>query len=211
MGLKDFNKLTKLTIEPEEGETGNTFEVMFNPETYSEAFSLVYTTKNAANSGIEEYVYVKSLPQDFKLKFIIDGTGVSSYNAPFLPVYKDLDKSVYDKVNQFLRLAWYPEKGKPTPLVIKWNRFTYHCMLKDVTINYTLFSREGLPLRAELDVSFIGNTEKNVEYYKSRLYPDSNDNTKAPNVQTSPPNSQTSSINNQTSSSGQNGIIISVS
>lgn len=189
MGLKDFGKLTKLTIQPENG--GQSFEVMFNPESYSETFSTVYKKINTTNSGIEEYAYLKSLPQDFKLKIIIDGTGVSNYQDTFLPVFKKLDESVYDQVNRFLGLAWYPGNGKATSLVIKWNRFVFKCMLKDVTINYTLFSREGLPLRAELDANFIGNTEKNEEYYQQRLGPTVSDD------------KDTQKVNN--------GIVISVS
>jgi hypothetical protein len=219
MSLKDFGKLTKLKITSE--NDGGYFTVMFNPESYSETFSSIFTTKKDINTGIEEYIYVKSLPQDFKLKLIIDGTGVSTFHGPYLPVFKNEDQTVYEQVNEFLRLAWYPVNGKATPLVIEWNKFTYYCMLKDVTINYTLFSREGLPLRAELDATFIGNAEKNEQSYKSRFKATGSLNSKTSIVdnqtgslpgKTDTPKIQTGSSNNPAdSATKQNGIIISVS
>ena len=102
MGLKDLGKLTKLKIIANE----EVFEVMFNPESYSEKFSTLYRKKETANSDIEEFDYVKSIPQDFKLKMIIDGTGVLDYHTPYLSTFKELDESVYKKINKFLKLTW---------------------------------------------------------------------------------------------------------
>lgn len=218
MSLKDFGKLLKLKIISENDD--KSFTVMFNPESYSETFSSVFTTKKDINTGIEEYVYVKSLPQDFKLKLIMDGTGVSNFHAPNLPVFKTEDRTVYEQVNEFLRLAWYPANGKVTPLVVQWSKFTYYCLLKDVTINYTLFSREGLPLRAELDATFIGNAEKNEKSYKSRFNVtgslnnknDPTDNQNGSTTKTDSKDIKKETLNNPVDSSlKQNGIIISVS
>lgn len=72
------------------------------------------------------------------MKFIIDGTGVTDYNSSFFPVFKRTDKTVYEQVNLFLKLAWYPVNGKAIPLQIKWGKLSYFCMLKEVTINYTI-------------------------------------------------------------------------
>jgi hypothetical protein len=210
MSLNDFGKLLKLKITSE--SDGKSFAVMFNPESYSETFSSVFTTKKDINTGIEEYIYVKSLPQDFKLKLIMDGTGVSNFHAPYLPSFKNEDRTVYQQVNEFLRLAWYPVNGKVTPLVVEWNKFTYYCMLKDVTINYTLFNREGLPLRAELDAIFIGNAEKNERAYKSRFNATGSltNKTDSADNQADASDKETIRANNPGNSS-QNSIIISVS
>jgi hypothetical protein len=171
MGIKDYGKLTKLQIKSE--DTGEVFEVMFNPESYSETFAVSYRKIENINGGLEEYRYVKTPPQEFKLKFIIDGTGVADYGSSFFPVLRRTDHSVLKQVNQFLKLAWYPVNGKAIPLRIDWGAdFCYFCMLKDVTINYTLFDREGKPLRAELDADFISNPEKNAKQCELRLKTD---------------------------------------
>lgn len=169
MGIKDFGKLTKLVIKPESGES---FEVMFNPESYSETFAVAFQKVENVNSGLEEYRYTKTPPQDFKLKFIIDGTGVTEYGSSNLPVYKRTDKTVLEQVNHFLQMTWYPVNGKAQPLTIQWGKFVYSCMLKEVTINYTLFDRDGNPLRAELDATFISDPAKNEKEYQQRLAPE---------------------------------------
>ncbi|MGA1870248.1 MAG: hypothetical protein ACMUJM_17050 [bacterium] len=200
MGLKDLGKLAKLKIIA----NGDEFEVMFNPESYSEKFSTLYRKRETANSAIEEFDYIKSIPQDFKLKIIIDGTGVSDYHTPFLPAFKKLDESVYKKVNKFLQLTWLPHDGKPNALEIKWGEFSFHCRLKDVNIKYTLFNREGLPLRAEMDATFIGCSEKNKDYYKKRFQ----------SVLVSSPTTSGSGSNRTASNNskqGTNGIKITVS
>lgn len=164
MSLKDLGKLAKLKIIA----NGEEFEVMFNPESYSEKFSIEYRKRESANSDVEEYDYVKSMPQNFKLNIIIDTTGVTEFDVPYLSVLKQQD-SVYSQVNKFLYLTWYLKDGKPNPLEIKWGEFSFHCRLKEVDIKYTLFNREGLPIRAELDATFIGYSEKNQMNYKKRF------------------------------------------
>ncbi len=213
MGLKDLGTLSKLTITGKNAlDVTETFTVMFNPESYSEKFVIKYREKKTARNGVEEYMYVKSLPQDFSLKIIIDTTGVTDFSVPYISLFNK-GENVYTKVNQFLRLAWFPggTEKKPNPLEIKWGEFQYNCYLKDVNINYTLFDREGKPIRAEMDATFIGNTKENEKYYTKRFKAsasEKNINTIKSNTgsSTTPTNTGT----NQSSSSVQNGIVIKV-
>ncbi len=205
MSLKDIGKLAKLKIKAD----NEVFEVMFNPESYSEKFSAKYKKRGSINSGVEEFDYINSIPQEFKLKILIDTTGVTDFHVPHLPVFKKLEKSVYTQVNEFLRLTWYPKEGKPNALEIKWGEFSFHCRLKNVYIKYTLFNREGLPLRAELDATFIGYSEKNKKEYKKRFK-------KSLKSISSPSASQSSqggggATGSQKAGAPKNGIVISVS
>lgn len=214
MAIKDYVKLVKLTIE--NTETKEVFQVMFNPESYTETFSNVYRKKEDVNTGMEEYVYVKTMPQDFKLKIIIDGTGVTNYRSTVFPVFKNSEKSVYEQVNEFLKLAWYPEEGRAKPLLIKWGDFSYHCFLKDVTINYTLFDREGRALRAELDAVFISNPEQITQQLKRRFEQKPDQSRRTASAPEAPKTEQVGRVQNQGGLSGaksktSNGIVISVS
>jgi hypothetical protein len=208
MAIKDYVKLVKLIIE--NTETKEVFQVMFNPESYTETFSNVYRKKEDVNTGMEEYVYVKTMPQDFKLKIIIDGTGVTNYRSTVFPVFKNSEKSVYEQVNEFLKLAWYPEEGRAKPLLIKWGDFSYHCFLKDVTINYTLFDREGRALRAELDAVFISNPEQITQQLKRRFEQKSDQSRGSASAPVAPKTEQVGRVQNQGGLSS-NGIVISVS
>lgn len=207
MAIKDFGKLTKLKIKALDKD--EEFEVMFNPESYSERFSVEYQKRESANSDLEEYDFVKSIPQDFQLKIIIDGTGVSDYNVSYLPTYKSHDKSVISQVNDFLRITWFSKNGPPNSLTISWgSSFSYDCRLKDVNINYTLFNREGMPLRAELDAKFIGLPHINRAKYERRFQEEYSKGFDG--VSNSISNSR-SSGDKKAPVKNQNGIVISVS
>jgi hypothetical protein len=160
MAIDEFGTLAKLKIVPIEG--GEPFVAMFNPTSYSQQYSIEYKKRGTANSKDENYDFVKSNPQDFKLKIIIDGTGVSDFIVG-PPV-----KSVSSQVKDFLKLAYAlkkdskTNKSSPNPLKISWGTaLDFYCRLKSVNITYTLFDRLGNPLRADLDASFVGLPDKN--------------------------------------------------
>jgi hypothetical protein len=225
MSIKDYGKLARLTITSV--NTGDTFEVMFNPESYSEKFAVAFQKVEEVNGGLENYRYAKTPPQDFKLKFIMDGTGVTDYESSVLPVFKRTNETVYDQINHFLKLAWYPVDKKAIPLKIEWGKLSIHCLLKDVTINYTLFDREGVPLRAELDANFMSDPDQYESDCENRLKPNitttgtntttskttstSTKSTKTTSTSTSTSAKSTKTSNSTSSKSTTNGIVISVS
>lgn len=198
MGINDYGQLAKLKIKSE--NTNEVFEVMFNPESYSETFAVTFETVADVNSGLEKYRYTKTPPHDFKLKLIVDGTGVSDYDTSIFPVFKRKDETVSEQINRFLNLAWYPVNGEAIPLLILWGEFSFHCMLKEVSINYTLFDREGIPLRAELDASFTSDPQKYKSDCEKRLNP-KKEATETTTSANGPSKTTTTS----------NGIVISVS
>lgn len=172
MGIENFKKfgqLAKLTITPfdESGASSSipnekSIEVMFNPESYTRKYSISYEKENTVDTKEEKYVYKKSEPQDFTLKIYIDGTDVSEFNAPLLPVFKKNEQSVSEKVEEFINMTYRQNGKNQVPFVsIDWGPLKIEkCRLRDVTINYSLFNRQGEPLRAELDATFVIGDEK---------------------------------------------------
>lgn len=143
-------------------ESETTFEVMFNPESYTRKFAIEYKKVKQADGKTEKYKFVKILPQDFSLKMIIDGTGVT--NLGVINIFNKNEESVYDKVEKFRKMGCtLNDKGEPNLLNIVWQNLNINCRLKDVTVNYTLFDRQGHPLRATLDANFISNEAENID------------------------------------------------
>ncbi len=207
MEIEELGKLAKLTIESD----GHVFEVMFNPTSYSERFAVEYKKRGAANSGVEEFDYVKSIPQEFQLKIVIDGTKVSEFGSSFLPPMSGQAQPVPTQVNQFLSLTWFPKDGQPRPLTIGWGEFIFECRLKDVNIKYTLFDRSGLPLRAELDAKFVGLPEKNRANYEKRFDGNLPDSPSGSGGGGGTSTGGDSGGSGGSSGGTQNGIVISVS
>lgn len=163
MGLLNLFKLEKLKIQvftdrARSGAPGETFEVMFNPETYSQSYENVFQKTQAVNSSGREAKYAMSKPSDLSLKLIIDGTGVSTYGITNLLGGK---MDVYKKVEDFLQKTSHMD-GKihePKFLIVAWGKLNFKCRLKSVTVNYTVFDNSGIPLRAELNTVFVSDID----------------------------------------------------
>jgi hypothetical protein len=169
MASISLNKLEKLKIKvyrtiERSGVPADTFDVMFNPESYALKYENVYSKAQGINTSGKSAKYALSKPSDLVFKLIIDGTGVSDYATPASNANLDVSK----KVNKFLELAAYMDGNihEPKFLKIEWGTLIFKCRLKSVNISYTLFDKAGKPLRAELDTTFISDL-KDSERVKS--------------------------------------------
>lgn len=166
MGLLNLFKLEKLKILVYKsrlriGVPKSTFEVMFNPESYSLSYENIFSEKQAINSTGRKGSYSLSKPASLSLKIILDGTGVSFMGVTDLLQIARGKNDVYKRVQEFLNLTTMMD-GKlhePNFLVISWGEMNFKCRLETVEITYTLFDKSGKPLRAELDTKFVNELE----------------------------------------------------
>ncbi|MEQ9369570.1 MAG: hypothetical protein RIG63_11150 [Coleofasciculus chthonoplastes F3-SA18-01] len=154
--LKNLFKLEKLKIyvykdKKQIGVPQDTFEVMFNPESYSLKYENKYQEHQGMNTSGSSLKYALSKPTHLSLTLILDGTGVTPGGR----------KDVYKEVNRFLTLTTHMdgETHEPKSLKIEWGDLIFNCRLGSVDIKYTLFNRSGQPLRAELQTEFSGDIE----------------------------------------------------
>ncbi|MEH1945269.1 MAG: hypothetical protein V7L01_34335 [Nostoc sp.] len=144
----------------------DTFEAMFNPESYSLRYENVYQKYQGVNTSGRTAKYSLSKPQKLSLKLILDDTGVADYGlsgfatAAFVGKLKGT-KDIYKQVNRFLQLTTYMDgkSHEPKFLKIEWGDLIFDCRLESVDVNYTLFNRSGQPIRAELETVFIGDIQ----------------------------------------------------
>ncbi len=156
------SKLQKLTITAigENAALGETFEVMFNPETYS----LTYQNKFAAPQGIntsgKQQIYSYSLPAHLALTLIFDNS-----RGPHLGGLNSIVgglKPISQQIQTFYRITTKMDGHKHSPheLKIEWGSLHFEGYLEQLTIHYTLFDRAGIPLRAELKTQFVASADK---------------------------------------------------
>ncbi|NEQ75371.1 MAG: LysM peptidoglycan-binding domain-containing protein [Okeania sp. SIO2D1] len=162
--IKNTFKLEKLKINvydtaSRSGSPKDTFEVMFNPESYSLKYENVYQTCQGINTSGRMAKYSLSKPEKLSLKLILDNTGVTSLGATSL--LSSGDNDVYFRVQNFLQLTTDMDGNihEPKYLKIEWGDLNFSCRLESVEINYTLFNRSGQPTRAELNTVFVGSIE----------------------------------------------------
>ncbi|MDJ0676395.1 MAG: hypothetical protein QNJ36_13590 [Calothrix sp. MO_167.B42] len=169
--LKNPFKLEKLKIyvygnRLRIGLPQDTFEAMFNPESYSLKYENAYQTYQGINTSGCEAQYSLSKPQNLSLKLILDDTGVADYGLYGFAGASLVSKlvgtqDVYKQVQKFLQLTCYMdgEIHEPKFLKIEWGDLIFDCRLKSVNVEYTLFNRSGQPIRAELNTVFIGDIQ----------------------------------------------------
>ncbi|MFN6944065.1 MAG: LysM peptidoglycan-binding domain-containing protein, partial [Cytophagaceae bacterium] len=62
---------------------------------------------------------------------------------------------------------------QPPCIKLTWGTMDFKCKLKSMNINYTLFKPDGSPLRAKINLSFVGTMDKeSEEKLKSTSSPD---------------------------------------
>lgn len=156
MGLSLF-KLEKLKISAykdvsRSGFATKTFEAMYNPTSLSQSYSIDWHSGQGVNASASQLSYTRSRPSELVLDLILDGTGVNE-----LSLFGS--KSVKDRVKRFLDVT-YRYNGnihEPNYLLVEWGSLKFACRLSSVDIKYTLFNRDGTPLRAELHVALISD------------------------------------------------------
>lgn len=130
-------------------QVGDTFFVPINPEQYARNLKIKHNDKQGQGNQGTDPKFQQTEPEQLKLDFFLDGTKTVEGNF-----YEGL--TVTQQVEEFLTTTHYmdSESHKPKYLKISWKDFHFECLLETVSINYTLFDREGEPLRAKISANF---------------------------------------------------------
>jgi len=126
-------------------EKDKNFEVMFNPQEYSLKYNIESDDSQGIGTSGSEPTFNKITPQNLSLDFTIDGTGVTGEKI-----------DVPEKVTEFLDVThnYKGDEHRPRYLIIEWGTLLFKCVLKEVSVKYTLFKSDGKPIRAKLSTSY---------------------------------------------------------
>lgn len=130
-----------------ERATGQVFEVMFNPATYTTRHAVEYDDEQAPGTTGLPQRYKRSRPTDFSLSFTLDGTGAAADRV-----------NVDQRVADFLKTvhSYIGESHRPPYLKIIWGGLLMRCVFKTADVKYTLFAPDGSALRVEITATFTG-------------------------------------------------------
>lgn len=162
------------------------FDAQYCPSNYAQRYVNVFEGVESIgiNVSLPSSRYAFSMPSELSFKLIIDSDDPPSSMSDSLPT-PSLDnplggadeEGVMEAVNQFLAVCYdYDgEIHQPRFLTVEWATLSASCRLRSVDIQYTMFSREGIPSRAELDVVFIGDVSEDIRVrQENRQSPDLN-------------------------------------
>lgn len=151
-------KLTKLTIEGYKDADGKdqtgTFTAQINPNKLKLSYGIQYVEDNGVDDPIPNVLFGKADPQQLSFDFILDATGAYDGNEYDIEEeIKNLKNQVYYYIGDshqtpYARIIWNNTEFLKTENTVFTGRLT------SMNIEYTLFSPDGIPLRAKVSLSF---------------------------------------------------------
>ncbi|MEM9820862.1 MAG: hypothetical protein AAF985_07310 [Bacteroidota bacterium] len=147
------------TSEDYSGSPEKTFQVMFNPNTYSRKYEVQYEEREGPGDTGSPQVFGKIKPQEYAFDFLFDGTGTATEKV-----------DVHEKIEAFLAVTGKNEGEIHRPMYLKlvWGKLISKCVLKNAEISYSLFNSDGSPLRAKVKATFSENVEDTLRVAEER-------------------------------------------
>lgn len=131
------------------------FEAQINPADFKHSHSIGYDTTKDMGASKTEAKFSATDPEEVSFSLVLDDTGVVEGVQDQPDSVKDqialLGKVVYDYVSA---------TGEPPYVRLLWGALIFFGRLKSMSTTYSLFKPNGDPLRAKVDLSFVGATSR---------------------------------------------------
>jgi hypothetical protein len=168
-GQKTKLTLTRCIVRPEGTiavEAGVSFTAMVNPSELSHEHSIAYNTRPTLGQVGSDAKFSAINPDKLKFAMVLDGTGVvpGTTGADVQTLLGQLNQVVYSYVSA---------QHEPSHVRVLWGTIIFFCRLDSMSVRYTLFKPSGDPLRARVELSFVGTmSKKEGELVSNRSSPD---------------------------------------
>lgn len=160
-GLK--KKLKISPVDPESGsvKSGDAFEVMLNPSSYSHSRSISYNENEALGQIGSEAKYKATQPENVSFDIVLDGTGVVALIGA-----SDV-KTQIKKLNDVV-YKYDGNNHEPNHVQLLWGSLIFFGRLTSMSVEYTLFKPSGEPLRAKVKLEFTGFMSKDEQALRAQ-------------------------------------------
>lgn len=160
IGFTDPKFMAKAFVEP--------FVAHVNPDSYTQSTEICYSDEQSqgTSSGSGKHSHTKSREMSFEL--LLDRTGALGNTEP-------KSSGVEDDIQHFkkLTLDYDGEIHKPRYLVLLWGTLIFFCQLKSLSVEYKMFNKDGVPVRAVLKTKFKEFIEAKLRtIYEQKSSPD---------------------------------------
>lgn len=151
---------TKVAVTvPGQTEPGK-FVLQANPETYSRRMAVEFAPEASARTPESSAKYAGHQPEEFKIDILLDGTGVLTAGSAFkLAIPNPFDTGTALDVNEqieglrLLCAAVDGEAHRPHFVKVVWGALLFKGAVKGFDVDYKLFNKAGLPIRAMVHVT----------------------------------------------------------
>jgi len=141
-------------------QVGKPFSVYLNPNKYSHDFKICYNNVSAQGSPGSSPDFNKVSEETMSFELVFDGTGVVPTAIPgVLPFTED---GISEQIDKFKKLVFQYNGNihSPNYLKLTWGSMLFKCRMSTLKSSYNLFKPDGTPLRARVNVTFVGYTDE---------------------------------------------------
>ncbi|MCU0432825.1 MAG: LysM peptidoglycan-binding domain-containing protein [Bacteroidia bacterium] len=179
--LANLGRLNKNLIDISKIKTsGSAFEVLYNPKAFKRNYALTLVDLQTTNPAVPPPVANTGKENGtMSFEFIFDATGASPTSAlnikNKIETFKNSFDGVEKEIKEFLKTVYSTNKDghSANPVIIVWGPNFFAGQFKSVSINYTLFDRQGKPLRATVNAEFVeDDRSKNADITNVLRSPD---------------------------------------
>lgn len=145
-------------------QTGS-IAAMYNPAALQLGFRAEYQTDEFLSSNTQSSTYHRTLPGGFDIELLFDASMPGN------------DTPVEEQISSLRDLCYAvnSEQEEPSFLQVKWgqmrwdNRGYFAGRMSSLSVRYTLFDRDGTPLRATASLSLIADASLTLQASSQRL------------------------------------------
>jgi len=142
------------------------FQTLLNPESYKFNYKIEQNDEQASGTSAAAPRFNKALPEDLKLEFVFDRTGVvADYSkSGGGGNFSDDGNGIIDDIDHFKEVVfdYNGDEHRPNYLMIAWGALLFKGTLSEMDITFKLFKSDGTPLRAVANATFKGFVEDNL-------------------------------------------------
>lgn len=140
-------------VDKEGHPAGASITCMFNPHEYTVSKSNSYSEKPRNRANTPQFEFTKAGAQTLKLNLLFDTF--------------ETGKDVSEITNKLWKLMAPKDIGnrnnkkEPPGVAFEWGVFRFVAVITNMTQKFTLFTLEGTPVRANVDVTFTQHVDLN--------------------------------------------------
>ena len=170
-GKKDKLVISTCSVDPDGSikvDKGNSYEFMLNPSEYDHSYAIGYNQKESIGQAGSDTKFGGIKPERLKFTAVIDCSGAvageDSKKSDVKTRIKELKNIVY---------KYDGNKHEPSHVRVLWGSQIFFGRLETMSVDNTMFKPNGEPLRAKIQLAFIGFMSKEEEALRAnRSSPD---------------------------------------
>jgi uncharacterized pyridoxamine 5'-phosphate oxidase family protein len=151
---KDKMSITAYPNNKYQGKGTGKASVKINPDSYSHDHSVQYDNSTAQGAPGTTLKFKGIPPETVSFDVHFDATGAIPNNTV----------AVKTQIDQFKKVC-FTYNGKihePNYLIVSWGTLVFKCKLISMNVSYSLFKKDGTPLRAKATVKFEEAIDANM-------------------------------------------------